>query len=136
MKLTKETEYALEGLAFLAGRPDGTVMLAADLADEVGTSPAFMSKIMQRLGAARIVKGHRGNPRGYSLAKAAERISVRDVVETVEGDNIFERCVFWSEPCSEADACPLHDVWKRIRPQVRARFAELTLRDLSRRVKR
>ncbi len=133
MKLTKETEYALDGLTFLAGRPQGTIVLAADLAEEVGTSPAFMSKIMQRLGAAKIVKGHRGNPRGYSLAKAAERISVRDVVETVEGDNVFERCIFWSEPCSEANFCPLHDVWKRVRPQVRMHFTELTVRDLARR---
>ncbi len=131
MKLTKETEYALDGLAFLAGRPQGTVILAADLAEKIGTSAAFMSKIMQRLGAANIVKGHRGNPRGYSLAKAAERISVRDVVETVEGDNIFERCIFWSEPCSEANSCPLHEVWKRVRPRVRAQFAQLTMRDLS-----
>lgn len=133
MKLTKETEYALDGLAFLAGRPVGTVMLAADLAGEVGTSAAFMSKIMQRLGGAKIVRGHRGNPRGYSLAKTAERITVRDVVETVEGNDIFERCIFWSEPCSEANSCPLHEVWKRVRPQVRAQFSGLTVRDLARR---
>ncbi len=133
MKLTKETEYALEGLALLAKRPAGTVMLAADIADGVGTSGAFMSKILQRLGEAEIVRGHRGNPRGYSLAKSPDRVSVRDVVETLEGDDIFQRCIFWSEPCSEVNSCPLHDVWKRVRPQVRAQFSELTMRDLARR---
>lgn len=133
MKLRKETEYALEALAFLARRPPGTIMLAADLANEIESSPAFMSKIMQRLGAALIVDGHRGNPRGYSLAKAPERISVRDVVETIEGEDLFERCIFWSEACSETNSCPLHAVWKRIRPQVRAQLSELTLSDLSRR---
>lgn len=132
MKLNKETEYALGGLASLATHPEGTVMPAADLADAVGTSTGFMSKIMQRLGVAKIVRGHRGNPRGYSLAKPAERISVRDIVESLEGDNIFERCIFWSEPCSELNSCPLHDLWKRVRPQVRSRLSELSVRDLAR----
>ncbi len=132
MKLTKETEYALEGLTSLATYPEGTVILAADLADAVCTSTGFMSKIMQRLAVAKIVRGHRGNPRGYSLAKPAGRISVRDVVESLEGDDIFERCIFWSEPCSEVNACPLHDVWKRVRPQVRSQLSELSLRDLVR----
>jgi len=132
MKLTKETEYALEGLASLARRPVGAVMAAADVAEAVGTTPGFMSKILQRLGGAKLVLGHRGNPRGYSLAKPAERITVRDVVESLEGGDIFERCIFWSEPCSESNSCPLHDVWKRVRPQVRAQFSALTLRDLAR----
>ena len=133
MKLTKEAEYALEGLASLARSPEGAVIAAADLADAVGTSPGFMSKILQRLSGATIVCGHRGNPRGYSLAKPAERISVLDVVESIEGSDIFERCIFWSEPCSEKDSCPLHDVWKRVRPQVRAQFSTLTVRDLANR---
>ena len=132
MKLTKETEYALEGLASLAKRPEGTVIAAADLAYTVGTSVGFMSKILQRLSGANVTRGHRGNPRGYSLARPADRISVRDVVESLEGDNIFERCIFWSEPCSEANSCPLHEVWKRVRPQVRAQFSVLTMRDLAR----
>lgn len=132
MKLNKETEYALEGLAFLSTRPDGAVLQAGDLAEVVGTSTAFMSKILQRLGGAKIVRGHRGNPRGYSLTRPAERISVLDVVETLEGNDIFERCIFWSEPCSEKNSCPLHDVWKRVRPQVRAQFSDMTVRDLGR----
>jgi Rrf2 family transcriptional regulator, iron-sulfur cluster assembly transcription factor len=132
MKLTKETEYALDGLASLASYPAGTVMPAADLADAVGTSTGFMSKIMQRLSLAKIARGHRGNPRGYSLARLAERISVRAVVEALEGDDIFERCIFWSELCSETTPCSLHDVWKRVRPQVRAQLSERSLRDLAR----
>ena len=57
MKLTKETEYALEGLASLAKRPEGTVIAAADLADTVGTSVGFMSKILQRLSGANVTRG-------------------------------------------------------------------------------
>ena len=132
MKLTKESEYALESLAALASRPKGAIMLAADLAHEVGASAAFMSKILQRLGSAGLVVGHRGNPRGYSLMKAAERISVRDVVVALEGDDIFERCIFWSEPCSETNSCPLHYVWKRVRPSLRMQFSQLSIRDIAR----
>jgi Rrf2 family protein len=132
VKLTKETENALECLAFLDSRVEGSVVESADVADAIGVSRPFTSKILQRLAKARFVRGHRGNPRGYSLATRAERISVRAVIEALEGETFFQRCIFWSEPCSDTDPCPLHGVWKRVRPKVRSMLSDLSVRDLAR----
>jgi Rrf2 family iron-sulfur cluster assembly transcriptional regulator len=133
MKLTQETHVALSALTDLGCRPGGAIVGSAELADRINVSPAFLSKILQRLGAAGIVRGHRGRQRGYSLALPADRTSVRAVAEALEGESLFERCVFWTDVCSDVHPCPLHDMWKRIRPIMRDEFTALTIAELARR---
>ena len=131
VRLTKETEHALEALVHLGRQKTGAILEAGVLADEIGVPRPFMSKILQRLSKAQFVSGHRGNPRGYSLAVAPSRLNVRSVIEAMEGDDIFHRCIFWSEECSETNACPLHGVWKNVRPIVRAKMTGTTVADLA-----
>jgi len=135
MKFTKESENALECLSYLASRPTRTIVQASDIAEAVDVSPAFMSKILQKLARTKIVRGSRGNPRGYGLARPPERISVRAVLEAIEGEDVFKRCLFGSESCSEERACALHPMWRKTRPQLRSALTELSVRDLARRRK-
>jgi Rrf2 family iron-sulfur cluster assembly transcriptional regulator len=133
MKLTRETSVALDALTYLARQPAGAIVGGAELAADIDASPAFLSKILQRLAGSRIVRGHRGRWRGYSLALPPDQTSVRLIAEALEGESLFGRCIFWTYECSDVDPCPLHDVWKRVRPLVREEFTRLTIADLARR---
>jgi len=53
------------------------------------------------------------------------------VLEAVEGEGLFQRCVFWSHTCSEADPCILHPVWISVRPQVADLMGRLTLAEVT-----
>jgi Rrf2 family transcriptional regulator, iron-sulfur cluster assembly transcription factor len=136
MKLSQESRQALDALTFLARKPAGTVVESADIAAALDVSPAFLSKILQRLGRAGFVTGHRGATRGYSLARAAKAINVRDVAIAIDGDDLFNRCVFWSRPCSDGRPCILHDEWAQVRPQIEGRLAKLTIEALVARSRR
>lgn len=131
VRLTKETEHAIEALTHLATQEPATILEAGALAKSIDVPHAFMSKIMQRLAKAELVRGHRGKPRGYSLAVAPHRITLRRVLEAMEGEDIFSRCIFFSEECSETNSCSLHAVWKNIRPMVRKAMSDLTVSDLA-----
>jgi Rrf2 family iron-sulfur cluster assembly transcriptional regulator len=131
MRLSKETHYALLALVHLAEQREGTIIEAAELAGRIDVSPTFLSKILQRLARAGLVRGHRGRERGYGLARPAAELSVREVTETFEGEGYFQRCIFWSNECSEKEPCPLHGVWGAVRPQMREAFSELTVAALA-----
>jgi Rrf2 family protein len=135
MRFTKESENALGCLSFLARRPIDAIVQASDIAEALDVSPAFMSKILQKLARAGIVRGNRGNPRGYGLARRPERISVRAVLEAIEGEDLFERCLFGLASCSDEHACTLHSMWRKARPQLRSTLADLSVSDLARRRK-
>ncbi|MDE2482859.1 MAG: Rrf2 family transcriptional regulator [bacterium] len=136
MKLSKECRYGLDALTFLAREPAGTIVASADLADTLDISPAFLSKILQRLARAGIVRGHRGAVRGYALDRDPRAITVRAVAEVLDGDDLFARCIFWSERCSQTHPCPLHPQWARVRPQIERELEELRLADLASRARR
>jgi Rrf2 family protein len=129
MKLSKEAQYSLLGVLSLAGH-GGEMVQVARVAEETGVAAPFLAKSFSRLSRAGVLKGYRGRSRGYVLARPASMISVRDVVEAIEGPDLFRRCIFWGESCSEVQPCPLHGVWAQIRPRLAQMLAETTIQDL------
>ncbi|MDQ7820090.1 MAG: Rrf2 family transcriptional regulator [Armatimonadota bacterium] len=132
MKLSRESEYALAGLAHLARKKPGTVLTLRSIASAGGLPPVFLAKIFRRLTRAGLLTSHRGGRRGYGLARPPEAISVKEIVEAVEGADVFRRCVFWSNRCSDDRPCILHELWKTVRPQVVEMMESLTLADVAR----
>ncbi|MFQ5883149.1 MAG: RrF2 family transcriptional regulator [Candidatus Methylomirabilales bacterium] len=132
MRLHRETEYALRALIFLAQRPKGTVYSAPEIAEVLGISAGFLSKIFQRLLGHGLVRSHRGRHRGYSLARPGGKIALREILESIEGADLFERCLFWEDRCGDRDPCLLHRDWSQIKPRLLARLERKTLADLTR----
>ena len=131
MKLSKQSRYGLTGLSYLAQclSPDDTAQVK-EIAEAMDLPRAYLAKIFHQLSRHRIVRSHRGRTRGFQLARSADEISVREVVEALEGADLFERCIFWDGPCSATDACPLHESWAAVRPLLRERLERMSLADL------
>lgn len=131
MKLSRESRYGLAGLVYLAAQPPGALLQAARLAEAEGLPPMFLAKILRKLTRHGILRSFRGRQRGYALARAPRDISVREVLEAIEGPDLFERCVFWSDLCSEAEPCLLHDTWKTVRPVMASLMDHISLEDVA-----
>ena len=136
IRLSRESEYALEGLSVLAGQPAGTVMVLREIA-ELGQLPVgLLARTFQRLGRHGLVVSHRGGVRGYALARAAREISVSEIFEAVEGPGILARCLFSTGRCPRPVPCRLHPLWAALSPTLRQVMARTTLDDVVPRVVR
>lgn len=131
MKLGKDSRYAVEGLVVLARKPLGTIMQLRDIAETAKLPPQFLAKIFQKLHRADILTSSRGRVRGYALARRPHAIKLRDVFIAVEGDDIFDRCIFWSERCADRHPCPMHFEWKRVRRSIAEMMQRTTLANLA-----
>jgi Rrf2 family transcriptional regulator, iron-sulfur cluster assembly transcription factor len=136
MKLGKESRYAIEGLMVLANNRFGTRMQLRDIAAAAGVPPSFLAKIFQKLNRANIVISSRGAVRGYALAHRPDIIKLNDIFAAVEGDDVFDRCIFWSDRCADLSPCPMHFEWKRMRERIAGLMQRTTLADLARKKKR
>ncbi len=136
MKLGKESRYAIEGLMVLANHPDGAPIELRHIAAAAGAPPEFLAKIFQKLKRADLVISSRGAVRGYALAHPPAAINVAEILAAVEGDDVFDRCVFWSDPCADRTACPLHFEWKVMRRSILESMEKITLTDVAQREKR
>lgn len=126
MKLTTESDYGLRGLVALARRPPGAVMKITEIAALQHIPRGFLAKIFTKFARAGLVRSFRGPVPGFTLAKIPESMTLQEILEAIEGRNLFQRCAFWNNRCNEKNPCLLHHQWSAVRPSL----ALVTLKDL------
>jgi Rrf2 family protein len=131
MKLARESQYGILGTVYLARQPLVTILQVSQVADATGLARPFLAKIFGRLARGGVLRSYRGRERGYALARPPRDISVKAIVEAIEGPDVFQRCVFWSDACSDSSPCILHHVWRTVRPAVADLMATTTVEDLA-----
>lgn len=85
MRLSRRARYALCGVFDLAFNGLGQPVRVAQIGERQGIPHRFLEQIFQDLRRAGIVSGKRGPGGGYVLTRRPEEITLRDVVEAVEG---------------------------------------------------
>ncbi|KRG68006.1 SUF system Fe-S cluster assembly regulator [Pseudoxanthomonas dokdonensis] len=113
LRVTKLTDYATVVLTVLAARP-GEVLSAADLAEQSGLEPPTVSKLLKPLAQAGLVEGLRGVHGGYRLARDADRISLIEIVEAMEGPLAMTECSQHDSQCGIAHQCGVRSNWRLI----------------------
>lgn len=105
----RDTDYALRALARMANQSNGEVFLVREVADYEKIPKAFLYKIFQKLNRAKIVKSHRGPSGGFSLAKKPADITIKEIIEAVQGPVAINRCFFETKVCPNMKDCILKD---------------------------
>ena len=131
MIFSNTTEYAIRGLAELAGRSNGSTMLLDQLVAGTTLPRDFMAKIFQRLVKAKLLTSAKGRGGGFALARPAHQITLMDIVEAIEGPKPLDGCVVGLERCNDDMPCPQHDLYKPIRQRLKDYMNTTTLADLA-----
>lgn len=131
MELTRKGEYAIRGIVFLAKQPIGKVILVSEVAEATGVSHTFLAKIFQNFAKLGLVNSFRGTGGGFLLGRAASKITLRQVVEAIEGPIIPNRCLIEEGNCSRETECTVHPVWRKIQGEVASILDAVTLEDLA-----
>ncbi len=131
MKFKRESQYGLTGLTILAQKPPRTVMALGEIADTQGLPRVFLAKIFPKLVRHGLVKSFRGSVRGYALAKSPDEITVKEILEAIEGPDVSDRCFFGEAPCDVTNPCLLHCRWREIRTMIGTLLEQTTLKELA-----
>jgi len=85
MKISQKLEYACRAMAQLAKHHNGrTLTRLEDLAQREAVSGNFLVQILNDLRRAGLIESRRGKAGGYLLARSAEQITLRQVVDAVD----------------------------------------------------
>jgi Rrf2 family protein len=120
LKITEGSVIALHATLLLAKGPGKPVTNQA-AAKELGVSVSHLSKVLQRLGKAGIVRAMRGPMGGYILSRPLAEIRLRDILEAVEGPIKLNGCLLTAPQCG-SDGCMLGDLLDSINSQVLQHF--------------
>ena len=90
-------------------------------------SSSFLAKIFQSLAKAGLVESTRGAAGGVALGRPANEISLRDIVEAVEGPMALNDCLLSDDPCENAEDCPVAPVWREAQDRLLTVLQSATL---------
>ena len=126
MHITLEADYAVRIVEMLS--KSDRRQEARTIAEETQVPLRFCLKILRNLVAAGLVKSFKGAKGGYQLADQPCNITLRQVIEAVEGPYCFSRCLDGEFPCARAreGGCRFHGVYDDISLMVRKKLDSVT----------
>ena len=131
MELTRKGEYAIRGIIYLARKPEGQMALISEIAEATLVPQTYLAKIFQSFARQGLVNSFRGTGGGFTLGRPASLITLRDIVEAVEGPIIPNRCLVRKGTCERDEICSVHQVWKKVQEEVVQILDSVTIRELA-----
>jgi Rrf2 family protein len=98
MYITLESDYAVRIVSVLS--LDGGRIDARTISERACVTLRFSLKILHKLVSAGIVKSYKGTQGGYQLNKEPSEITLKMVIEAIEGTYYFSRCLSPEHECS------------------------------------
>jgi Rrf2 family protein len=131
MELTRKGEYAIRAMRYLAQLPEGQVALVADIAKATEAPRNFTAKILQTLSKLHLARSSRGAGGGFALMRPASEISLRVIVEAMDGPIMPNRCLMRKGACPRDVVCAVHPVWRKVQGAAIDILDKATLADLA-----
>jgi Rrf2 family transcriptional regulator, cysteine metabolism repressor len=135
MKLSTRTRYGMRALVDLAIHNDGQPVQLKDIAERQQISLSYLEHLIIPLISAGFVKSTRGAKGGVALAKPADQIHLKEVLETLEGPLAPVDCLRDSKNCPRSGVCATQDIWGEMKEAMEKVLDANTLQDLADRQK-
>lgn len=117
-RFRKKTEYGMMMVSILAKEGKGGLVSVRSM-QENGLPRSFLVKIARDLIKAKLIVAKEGRGGGYSLAKDPNAITLKQVVEAVDGQVATASClVHGAKKCPLADHCPHRTMMGRLTEEI------------------
>ncbi len=90
----------------------------------------FLSKILQQLVRRKILVSIKGRNGGFKLNQPAEQLYLLQIVEIIDGFDVFDLCGLGMRVCSDETPCPIHHEYQIVKIKVKELLLEKTLAEL------
>jgi Rrf2 family protein len=111
MQITRQADYALRAMIYLARLEPNQRAATSHIAEEQRIPPSFLAKIISQLSIAGLVHTSRGARGGVSMARTPGEISILEVVEAIDGPIALNECTEDPSACPFGEDCPLRPLW-------------------------
>ena len=130
MRLSTRSRYGTRLMVDLAQHYDEGPVAIKDIAKRQDISPKYLEQLIIPLKKKKHIKSVRGPKGGHMLARPPEKITVGEIVKTLESETSLVNCIENPESCNRVAFCPTHDVWKKAAEAMFNTLEAVTLLDL------
>jgi Rrf2 family protein len=126
--ISQTAEYALRAVVCLSAQ-DGSPLTTREIAAKTGVPAGYLSKVLQGLGRAELVRSTRGLGGGFVLALPLDEITVLDVINAVDPLKRLKHCPL-GLVAHGIRLCPLHRRLDEATAQAESLFGGTTIAQL------
>ena len=106
-------------------------MLLKDIAARQGVSLPYLARLTAPLVTAGLIRTTRGAHGGVRLAKPPDEITLREVVQLLEGPIAPMGCVSSTHRCPDSNACAAREAWRKLERAILDVLESMTLQELA-----
>ena len=130
MQITRQADYAVRAVLYLAQLEPGRRAATAQIAQDQHIPATFLAKIVSQLSGAGILRATRGAHGGVALARPAENINLLDILEAIDGPIVLNDCVLDPQTCQLHETCAVRLIWCEAQADLVARLRQTTFAQL------
>ncbi|MFA6032526.1 MAG: Rrf2 family transcriptional regulator [Myxococcota bacterium] len=125
IKISDAATLAIHAMKVMSVNGIGTQSVM-QMAEKLKVSEAHLAKVLQRLTRAKLVKSVRGPGGGFKLGRGAEKVTLSDIYETIEGPLEIVGCLLGEPVCPES-TCELSVKLIEAQEAIKKYLSETTL---------
>ncbi|MFZ4397917.1 MAG: RrF2 family transcriptional regulator [Kiritimatiellia bacterium] len=130
MHVSTKGRYGLRILLDVAMHEKKGPVALRDISQRQEISQKYLWQVINPLKVAGLLRATRGAHGGYVLAKSPKRISIRDIVDILEGPVCIVGCVQSPGTCERSEDCTARDAWAEIENRLKDTMDSITLQYL------
>jgi len=127
MQLSRQGDYAIRAMIDLAQHHEKGPIHTEDIAKRQDIPKMYLSKIIQALAKAGLIRTVRGNKGGIFLNKKPAKITLFEVIEAVEGQIALNECLRYQGACSRETICDVYPAWVKIQEVFKVELSKHTI---------
>lgn len=136
--LSNTSKYALRAAIYIAfNATEGKKIGIKVISEDLDIPSPFLAKILQVLAKHKILSSTKGPNGGFGIGMDPFTVSLYDIVNIMDGDDLFKRCLISMRMCSEDGVqCPMHSKYEKVRNQLIEVFKQQSIGKLAKELKK
>jgi Rrf2 family protein len=132
IKISKKIEYGILALQYITIHSD-KIVSAKEISEQMGIPYEFLSKTLQQLMKKGIIQSHQGIKGGYVLSKKPSELTVKDIIEALEGRTTFLNCFVSNDGynCDRALNCSIKNPMEKLQYKIMQVFGTTTIKEIA-----
>ena len=130
MRISARARYGIKAMLELALVYDEKTTSVRSIAQKQNISELYLEQIFSILKKGQLIKSVRGAKGGYSLSKNPKDITIKNIIDILEGPVSISDCIEENANCDNLDRCATRVLWVKIRDAINDIFSSVTLKDI------
>ena len=123
--LSKTCKTAIKAVIYLCSKFDTAENVSIkEVAEFINASEHTVGKILQTLARQNVINSMKGPTGGFYISEQQQKQPIINIVEAIDGKQIFSSCGLGLSKCSATHPCPIHNEYKEVRDLMEKIFRE------------